>query len=673
VEHAIHPKYRADIDGLRAVAVLSVVGFHAFPNVFSGGFVGVDVFFVISGFLISTIIFGDLDAGRFDFVGFYSRRVRRIFPSLIVVLIASLAFGWLALLASDYAELGKQVAAGAGFVANVLFLNESGYFDVAAQYKPMLHLWSLGIEEQFYILWPLLLWSAWKRHINLLGLTVGMAAISFYLNDSGMNDVAWAYYSPITRFWELLAGCALAYVTLHPRHFRIKARQFLTRGRQLVGASPNYFTQAFMSAETWTRVRALQSIAGVGLILVAVFGLRAHEAFSPWMAVMPTLGAVLLISAGAPALCNRVILSNRMMVWFGLISFPLYLWHWPLLSFASISEPAQSFGIRPPRIADGTAAFMVGLSVVLAWLTYSFVERPVRFSTRGRLLAPMLCLLTLVAGSMGYVVFAADGFPARYPQKPWMNHVGTQLFVREWRAHSCFLEVVDNFTEDCVDTDKRPLYFLWGDSQSAALYPGLKWLQQKYDIGIAQYGYTGCPPFVDFVKRDRPRCKELNDYILDRIRTVKPDVVLLQAHWMLIDSGLYDLGKLENTVRELRKIGINRIVVFGPGPAWSAPLPKLIWTRYYAFHVGSNETPERMSFGVDPDTVEVDRRIEALAKRLGVTYISVFKELCNPSGCLARVDDEDGDLTYYDTVHLSPAGSRLFMRLVAERLYQARW
>jgi len=672
VERAIRPKYRADIDGLRAIAVLSVVGFHAFPDVFSGGFVGVDVFFVISGFLISTIIFDDLNAGRFDFVGFYVRRIRRIFPALIVVLIASLAFGWLALLASDYAELGKQVAAGAAFVANILFLNEAGYFDVAAQYKPMLHLWSLGIEEQFYILWPLLLWLAWKRNLDLLGLTVAIAAISFFLNDRGMDDVAWAYYSPVTRFWQLLAGCALAYVTLHQRRLRIRGRQSITWGRQLLGASPNYFTRAFMSAETWDRVRSLQSIAGIGLILAAIFGLNAHSAYSPWMALMPTLGAVFLISAGAPALCNRMILSNRTMVWIGLISFPLYLWHWPLLSFASIIAPAQSFGIRPPRIDAGIATIMVGLSVVLAWLTYSFIERPVRFGGNGRWVASALCLLTLLVGVIGYGIFATDGFPARYPQKPWMNRVGTQLFVDEWRAHSCFLEVVDNFAENCAETDKRPLYFLWGDSQSAALYPGLKWLQQKYNMGIAQYGYTGCPPFIDFVKRDRPRCKQLNDYILDQVRILKPDVVLLQAHWLVADFGLYDPDKLENTVRELRKLGVNRIVLFGPGPAWSAPLPRLVWTRYYAFHAVSNETPERMSFGVDPNSAGLDRKIEALAARLGVTYISIFKEFCNSSGCLVRVDAEDGDLTYYDTIHLSPAGSRLLMRLVGDKLYHAR-
>jgi hypothetical protein len=152
--HLTHPKYRADIDGLRAVAVLAVVGFHAFPNLVKGGLVGVDIFFVISGFLISTIIFDSLERNSFSFLEFYSRRIRRIFPALLLVLIASFSFGWFTLLADEYKQLGKHIAAGAGFVSNFVFWNESGYFDNTADTKPLLHLWSLGIEEQFYIVWP---------------------------------------------------------------------------------------------------------------------------------------------------------------------------------------------------------------------------------------------------------------------------------------------------------------------------------------------------------------------------------------------------------------------------------------------------------------------------------------------------------------------------------------
>jgi peptidoglycan/LPS O-acetylase OafA/YrhL len=178
-DHLTHPKYRADIDGLRAIAVLSVVCFHAFPVRLKGGFIGVDIFFVISGYLISTIIFDNLERDSFSFVEFYSRRIKRIFPALLLVLIACLAFGWFALLADEYKQLGKHIAAGAGFVSNFVFWNESGYFDNAAETKPLLHLWTLGIEEQFYIIWPLLLWAAWKRKFNLLTITLVIAIISF--------------------------------------------------------------------------------------------------------------------------------------------------------------------------------------------------------------------------------------------------------------------------------------------------------------------------------------------------------------------------------------------------------------------------------------------------------------------------------------------------------------
>jgi peptidoglycan/LPS O-acetylase OafA/YrhL len=219
-EHLTHPKYRPDIDGLRAIAILSVVSFHAFPLLVNGGFIGVDIFFVISGFLISTIIIGSLEGGGFSFAEFYVRRINRIFPALILVMIACLLFGWFALVAAEYKQLGKQIAGGAGFVANFLFLNESGYFDGAADTKPLLHLWSLGVEEQFYILWPVLMWFAWKKRLDLLSIALVVGVISFALNVYVVrNDPSTAFYSPQTRFWELMAGSILAYVLEHKKRF----------------------------------------------------------------------------------------------------------------------------------------------------------------------------------------------------------------------------------------------------------------------------------------------------------------------------------------------------------------------------------------------------------------------------------------------------------------------
>lgn len=228
-EHLIHPKYRPDIDGLRAVAVLSVVGFHAFPLFVKGGFIGVDIFFVISGYLISIIIVGSLERNSFSFIEFYSRRIKRIFPALLLVLIACFAFGWDALLADEYKQLGKHIAGGAGFISNFLFWGDSGYFDNAAETKPLLHLWSLGIEEQFYIIWPLLLWLAWKKRFNLLTITIAVVVISFALNIGEVkgDDAVAAFYSPQTRFWELLVGSVLAYMTMHRQNIFAKFKHRL--------------------------------------------------------------------------------------------------------------------------------------------------------------------------------------------------------------------------------------------------------------------------------------------------------------------------------------------------------------------------------------------------------------------------------------------------------------
>ena len=207
-----HLTYRADIDGLRAVAVLSVVVFHAFPSLFPGGFIGVDIFFVISGYLITSILSASFQNGSFSFFEFYVRRINRIFPALLLVMAACYLFGWKSLFASEFSQLGKDIAGGASFISNLVLLRESGYFDSAALTKPLLHLWSLGIEEQFYIAWPLLLWLIWKIRANVVLAALLLASISFALNIYGVGEAqSTTFYSPITRFWELLVGAILAW------------------------------------------------------------------------------------------------------------------------------------------------------------------------------------------------------------------------------------------------------------------------------------------------------------------------------------------------------------------------------------------------------------------------------------------------------------------------------
>jgi peptidoglycan/LPS O-acetylase OafA/YrhL len=353
--------YRPDIDGLRALAVIFVVLFHAYPRFLPGGFIGVDIFFVISGFLISTIILRETESRKFSFAEFYNRRIRRIFPALFTVMLVSIIFGFFVLLPSEFQNLGKHIAAGAGFVSNLLLWNESGYFDQSAEVKPFLHLWSLGIEEQFYLIFPLLIYFAVKQKISATKAILAIAFFSFAYNVAIflVHPVA-AFYSPLTRFWEIMVGSLLAALSF---------------------SSPN-----FLFREK-NRHSDLQSLTGLSLIFIGLFLITNENAFPGFWALLPTLGAGLLISAGPNAKLNFRLLSNPILVWIGLISFPLYLWHWVLISFLHI------FRSHPKMETITTSIF---LSVLLAWLTYRLIEKPLRLGTTSR--RNTYILLWLMAG-----------------------------------------------------------------------------------------------------------------------------------------------------------------------------------------------------------------------------------------------------------------------------------
>ncbi len=354
IPHLSHPKYRPDIDGLRAIAVLSVVAFHAFPEWVTGGFIGVDIFFVISGFLISTIIFENLDSGTFSFPEFYARRIKRIFPALSVVLLTCILFGYFTLLPDELNQLGKHVAAGAGFVSNLVLWSESGYFDNSAETKPFLHLWSLGIEEQFYIIWPFLLWVALKNRIKFLPLTIILLLGSFFLNIWMVfqNSVA-TFYSPLTRVWELLCGALLAWYSIRRSDSSFNFYDFFKQRANLENTA---------------------SFIGILLLAFGFLCVNKESSFPGYWALVPVVGAVLIIIGGPKSWINRWILSNKVFVWFGLISFPLYLWHWPILSFGRIV-----YFDTPPLKFRLVAVFA---SIFFAWLTVKFIEKPFRFSNQ---------------------------------------------------------------------------------------------------------------------------------------------------------------------------------------------------------------------------------------------------------------------------------------------------
>ncbi len=438
----VHPTYRPDIDGLRAVAVLSVVTYHAFPSLLPGGFIGVDVFFVISGFLISGIILGNLERGAFSIADFYCRRINRLFPALLVVLAATYLLGWITLLAAEFSQLGKHIAGGATFTSNLLLWRESGYFDNEAARKPLLHLWSLGVEEQFYVFWPLLVWLAWTRRINMLAVIVAIAACSFALGMlQTASDPTAAFYSPFSRFWELMLGAMLACASVQRR-----------RTLPVVTATVRV-------------ARLAASVIGAAL-LVSALALVREQDFPGWWATLPTVGTLLLIAAGPGGLFNRTILSSKPLVWFGLISFPLYLWHWPLLSLVEILQDEPAPALR---------GFLALLAVALAWLTYRFVETPVRHGSSRKRTAVALGALMVIAGCAGFATYQLDGLRSRAVVA--QNIDPDTGFDGGWPEYATDCDFVGPEQKDlfycAVDARGMPRFALIGDSKAGALFPGL--------------------------------------------------------------------------------------------------------------------------------------------------------------------------------------------------------
>ena len=631
-----HPRYRPDIDGLRAVAVLSVVAFHAFPSLLPGGFVGVDVFFVISGYLISTIILGNLAQGHFGFVDFYVRRIRRIFPALALVLAFCLVAGWFALYADDYALLGKHVAGGAGFVSNLVLWSESGYFDQSAKLKPLLHLWSLGIEEQFYLLWPLILFVGWRARADMAKLVGALAIVSLLVGlwMTRQFPVA-AFYAPWARFWELLAGGLLA--VMHLRH----------RERESAGGAGDLPTEE----STIPPMASAMSLVGLALIAIACIAFGASDPFPGWRALLPVAGTCLLIAAGHSAIANRRLLSLAPMRWIGEISYPLYLWHWVLLAYLNIEH------------AENASASLRGLAVVasvlLAALTYYLVERPLRFGGHGRAKALGQLVAMALLAALGLSVMACRGFVDRFPSAVALYTNYTYDFRSDARTGKCWINEgapVSGYADECVDPGAAdtPLLLLWGDSFTGRLYPGLRKLAGG-KVRIAEYARNGCRPYFSGVK---PYCRNNNRYVLSRVVALKPRAVLLFANWNFLERPPEPetvFARLTGTILELRKAGARRIVILGPVPQWTPTLPKSLLVLYRKDPYP--RPPRYTTFG----QVESAHRLDAfLMQRLhgieGVTYLSAIDAMCTTEGCLTWVGSPD-ELTTWDRGHLTTAGA----------------
>lgn len=542
--------YRPDIDGLRAVAVLSVVFYHAhlIPFLSRGGFIGVDIFFVISGFLITGILlrnlYNDNLPGRIKLLDFYMRRIRRIFPVLITVLLTVLASSLLLLSPSEIEIIGIHIAAGAAYISNFILWSESGYFDKQVILKPLLHLWSLGVEEQFYIVWPFFIYIVFKlcKGASKFGLTICTAlftlvSFSFCLYLLHF-DATQTFYAPWTRVWELSAGGLLA--CLHLRSPSI--------------ASALYFKKIGIFS-----INDIFSVVGFLLILFGLIAFRETHPFPGLNALVPVLGAMMVIHAGSNALINRTLLSSGFMVFIGLISYPMYLWHWPLLSFAN----NLWIGEQPTVLRVG----LVFTACILSYITYRYIEPPLRYGGRQGLKALLLFLVMGAIGLGGYTIHAKSA--SVLSLLPWhdVEYVqkkveGTDtgnvdfgaMFLEEYSMSP--LQLAANLQKPYGKNDIA----IFGDSHSGVLFGGLTNISSSYSF--ERFAVPCEVAFLDvssvIYNQDDKTKQELKEAVLNlqkihRLVAIDPAVKLVILTNYVKPSFEYELVDLQNPMEKDRK------------------------------------------------------------------------------------------------------------------------
>lgn len=626
--------YRPDIDGLRAIAVLSVVVHHAFPDALPGGFVGVDIFFVISGYLITTLVRDALDEGRFSLADFYARRARRILPALLVVMSAALVAGWFVQTALQYSALGKTAAAAAMFVANFSLWQDANYFAWTSRSTILLHLWSLSVEEQFYIFWPLALaaLAAFPRLVVPATLAI-VGASFFYGLEAAQVDQSRAFYWLPSRMWELGVGGVLALLRLRSENL----------------AAP---------------LSLASSLAGLCVIVASLAALNGSMLFPGFVALAPTAGAALVIAAGPHNWIARRVLGNPLAIFFGLISYPLYLWHWPLLSFAHALDRAEPWIVR---------AALVGLSVPLAWATYRFVELPVRL--RRRISPQALAVGLVLVGAAAGGVHLANGLPSRSfaadPHSIFLDHyVDAQKrgLVEAYRPECDFYDEATKraraaIAASCLPSGERKNWLLWGDSHAQALSAGLRSILPE-GVALAQVATSGCPPgLADFPGAPANHfCSRGNSFARDLVAGGRIDKLILaqaEGHEEVDWSAFAAFA---------RRHGVRSVVLVGPAPQWLPSLPRIIVDHHWP-----QPDDAFVAEGLKASILDADATLaRRYARSADIAYVSLIADLCGAQGCRARLAAPGPyNLTTIDYGHLSPEGSLFVARTILRAALEA--
>jgi len=644
--------YRPDIDGLRALSVLAVVLYHFRVPYFGGGYVGVDVFFVISGYLITGIVLAEVTSGTFSFARFYERRARRLLPTLTIVLLATFLAGFAVMTPQDLKLLSKSTAHTVIFAANLFFDSQGGYFGPNLELAPLLHMWSLAVEEQFYIAWPLLLMLAVRyAPKRLLAIAAVLLLVSFYANVALIDTKPSAvFYRPQTRAWELLAGCILAFGV--PKVRDVAAH--------------------------------VASLAGLALVLFAIFAFTDETQFPGVAAVVPVTGAALLIWSGqsAPSLVGRI-LSMRPLVFVGLISYAWYLWHWPMVALFRYQFE------RDPDAAE--ISILIVASFVLAALCWRFVESPIRHGRWWRIgprTAVAAVTVSLATAGLAGTGVATGGFIGRYP--PIMRELARKPLSERPQDTPCATEamrtgVSRGFCHLWDAKGEGPAILLWGDSHARSLRTVFRDLGEESDVSVSFSGASACPPLLGVSRvrslGSRDRCRVANDAVGRALKMTRYRDVVLVARWgryalrsdvsnnqFYIRDEKSRVSSIEENQRVIRE-SLRRTVEeirAGGARAWivmEAPYVDFDPPNRLARLIARGEHPQTM-YGIDV-VKERERNafMRALVAELPVRVIDPANALCDAQRCLAVAH---GKPLYFDDNHLSIYGAARLAPLMAQ-------
>ncbi|WP_461161452.1 acyltransferase family protein [Simplicispira piscis] len=628
-------KYRADIDGLRAIAVSMVLAVHAFPKLLPNGYVGVDVFFVISGYLITSILLGELNQEKFSIRNFYIRRVNRIFPGLLLVLCFCIFFAPLVMYPDEYRLMGGSVLYSVFFAANINFYLEAGYWDIASKLKPLLHLWSLGVEEQFYLIWPLVLFLAhWKkRSVVATSLVILFGSLVVNLVLTSKSQPA-GFYLPMGRFWELASGGLLACIQWRRENVR-------------------------MNEDSLLRERGVQNAlgwCGIGMLAATQWTPMHADAFPGFYVIAVVAATVMLMLAGPEAWFNRKVLSYPAVVYIGKISYPLYLWHWPLLVFARLIGDGQWTSTHRNLALLG--------AMVLAMLTYHCVERPlVKRVTHKNLLALVLLGLMVLMGMLAGLIYKnkLSLTPAPYANTPLLEYERPAIQSRN---------KVVLLGDSNAGHFSYGLSLLYGDRLETIATPGWPYLEgTKYREGyVPHHDHRGSP--------------ELTRQALARIES-DPDVklvILSNAYLMYLPAdNIRSMERAQTeTVAQAYEAGLRKTMERLLAQQKKIILVKSIPTYPMLSTVTACASEVRPAWRRQPadcirdrDVVDFERReYDALVGRAvdGLHDVSIFNtldELCDARYCYVN---RNGILMYIDSGHFTTAGSQLMAAALARQI-----